>query len=127
MAVLLETPLQQDHERRLAARRWSEQEQQPSPYVGAGGCGLEVIDDALESAVDAEQLAGEQRRSRRFGVPRSPRDSRRVAIRAQHVVHVLMRRARQLGRIFGKDVVKEFGEGAAPVLCLMLRGEGGQV
>ena len=99
VAVLLEAALQQDHERRLAARRRPEQQQQPSADVGARGRGLEVIDDALERAVDAEQLAGEQcggRSARRCPVARST--ARRVAIRAQHVVDVLMRRARQLAR-----------------------------
>jgi hypothetical protein len=38
-----------------------------------------------------------------------------------------MRRARQLGRIFGEDIVKKLGESATPVLCLMLRGVRGQV
>src|SRR5688572_1281526 len=72
VAVFLEPALHQDHERRLAARRWAEQQQQSSTDVGTGGCGFEVIDDALESAVDAEQLAGEQRRGRGLGFSGSP-------------------------------------------------------
>ena len=47
--------------RRLAARRRTEQQQQAPADVGAGGRGLEVVDDALERLVDAEQLALEQR------------------------------------------------------------------
>src|SRR6185436_2955358 len=99
--------LQQNHERRLAARRRAEQEQQSSSDVGTCGRGLEVIDDALEGAVDAEQFAREQRGGGGLGLAGSPNLSGRVAIRAQHVVDVLMRRARQLRRIFGKNVVEE--------------------
>ncbi len=106
VAVFLETALQQDHERRLAARRRTEQQQQASADVGARGRGLEVVDDALERAVDAEQLAGEQRGRRRLGSPGCTVHARRIAIRAEHVVDVLMRRARQLAGIFGKNVVR---------------------
>ena len=79
VAVFLEPALEQDHERGLAARRRPEQQQQSSADVGARGRGLEVVDDALERAVDAEQLAGEQRGRRRLGLPRlhAPRAARR--------------------------------------------------
>ena len=87
VAVFLEPALQQDHERGLAARRRPEQQQQPSADVGARGRGLEVVDDALERAVDAEQLAREQRGRRRRLVARSTprgaarRDTRRACRR----------------------------------------------
>ena len=103
VAVFLEPALQQDHERGLAARRRPQQQQQSSAHVGARGGGLEVVDDALERTVDAEELAGEQRGRRARSLPSVPRPrgaARRV--RAEHVVNVLMRRARQLRRIFGR-------------------------
>src|SRR5690606_12322912 len=57
MAVFLETALQQYHEGRFAARRRPEQKQQPTAHVGARRGGLEVVDDAVEGRVDAEELA----------------------------------------------------------------------
>ena len=59
-AVFLEPALEQDRQRRLAARGRPEQQQQPPADVGAGGGGLEVVDDARQRLVDAEQLALEQ-------------------------------------------------------------------
>ena len=85
VAVFLEPALQQDHERGLAARRRPQEQQQSSADVGARGGGLEVVDDALERTVDAEELAGEQRgrRARWLARPRSlaaaaRRDTRRA-------------------------------------------------
>ena len=59
-AVLLEPALQQDRERRLAARGRPEQQQQPPSDVRAGRRRLEVVDHATERLVDAEQLALEE-------------------------------------------------------------------
>ena len=128
VAVFLEPALHQNHERRLAARRRSEQQQQAPADVGTRGRRFEVIDDSFERAIDAEQLAGEQRCRRRRRLQRGGAFTpRRVAIRAQHVVDVLMRRARQLGRILGENFVQELCKSATPVLCLMLRGVDGQI
>ena len=60
VAVLLEAALEQDRHRRLAARGRTEQQQQASADIGARGGGLEVVDDAAERLIDAEQLALEQ-------------------------------------------------------------------
>ena len=60
VAVFLEAALQQDHQRRLATGRRAEQQQQSSPDVGARCRRLEVIDDAIERGIDAEQLTGKQ-------------------------------------------------------------------
>ena len=59
-AVLLEAALQQDRHRGLAAGRRAEQQQQAASDVGARRRGLEVVDDAPERLVDAEQLAPEE-------------------------------------------------------------------
>jgi hypothetical protein len=57
VAVFLEPSFQENHERRFAARRWAEQQQQPASNVGTCCRSLEVIDDPIEGAVDPEQLA----------------------------------------------------------------------
>jgi len=59
-AVFLKPPLQQDGERRLAARGRTQHQQQPPADIGTGGRGLEVVDDTRERLIDTKQLALEQ-------------------------------------------------------------------
>ena len=60
IAVFFQPALQQDHERRLAARWRPEQQQQAASDFGTGGRRLEVIDHALDRFIDAEQFIVEQ-------------------------------------------------------------------
>ena len=61
MAVFLEAALQQDDDARLAARGRAEQQQQAAADFGAGAGRAEVVGDASERFVDAEELVLEQR------------------------------------------------------------------
>ncbi len=100
-----------------------EQQQQASADIGAGGGGLEIIDDARQRLIDAEQLALEQ-------LPR-PRALSGVGLRgapmpAQHVPDVFVAGARQRRGVRGQDVGEKLAEGAFPALRAMQSAEGAQ-
>ena len=114
-AVLLEAALEQNGHRGFAARGWTQQQQQSTTDIRAGGGCFEVIHDATERLIDAEQFALEQFfRAGRLAIGVAVRT--RTAIPVEHVPQILMTGARELARIAGNDGAEEFAERAGPVL-----------
>ncbi len=111
--------LEQDHERRLAARRRTEQQQQAPSDLGPGARRLEVIDQALEGLVDPEQLVLEQ-------LAAEPAVGVVVALRADHVPDVLVAGARDGDRRGGQNAFEELGERAGPARRSVILAEAHQ-
>ena len=122
-AVFLEPALQQDRQRRLAARGRPEQQQQPAADIGAGGGGLEVVDDARQRLVDAEQLALEQlARAHALGGVRLAG----AAVPAQHVPDVFVAACAPAPPDWRAGCWREIAEGAFPALRAVQAAEGAQ-
>src|SRR5213082_106061 len=122
-AVFLQPPLDEDRQRRLAARGLPEQQQQPPADVGAGGRGLEVVDHAGQRFVDAEELALEELpRARALGSV----GLRRAPVPAQHVPDVFVTAAGESRGVARQYVAQKLAEGAFPALRAVQAAEGAQ-
>jgi hypothetical protein len=119
VAVFLEPALEQDHQRRLAARRRPEQQQQAPADLGAGRSRLEIIDHAVDRLVDAKQVVREQLAAQLAAGAVG-------AGGADHVPDILVRAARDLLRLVRQDVFHEFRKWARPMAGPVLLREQAQ-
>src|SRR4030095_14750234 len=116
VAVSLEAPLEQDNERGLAARRRSQQKQQPASDLRAGRSCRKKIDTPRNRIVDPKQFARQQPATENALFILGP-------LRPQHVPDILMAGARGTLRIAAHDRVEEGPPGARPVGRLVLARE----
>src|SRR6185295_13023531 len=116
VAVFLETPLEQDHHARLAARGRPEQQQQAPANLRAGARGLEVVDYPLDGVVDPVKFVLEE-------LTAEPTLAVVEALGPHHVPHVLMAGAGEAARVVREDLLEEAGESSLPVGRAVLLGE----
>src|SRR5438067_2997075 len=119
IAVLFKTSFEQNHETGLAARRRSQQEEQPAAHFRTCGRCLEVVEHTCDGVVQSEQLARKQRASKNTVVAF-------LALRAEHVPDILVAGARCALGLGPNDGLEECRERSRPMLRLTLAREADQ-
>jgi len=116
VAVLLQAPLEEDHERGLAAGGRPQQQKEPSANLGTRRGGLEIIDQTLDRVVDAVELVLEK-----LTAPASLAVVE--ALDAHHVPDILMAGTGDAARVGRENPFEEAGKVPGPACGAMLLAE----